>query len=73
MSNLFRRDKREDKEADYAIYRIVNKVTYIVVEVKLAVGARLTSSDKDKLAQLFLEAIYVHETENKPEMKTMPW
>ena len=56
-------DQRENKESDYTIFRIMNKLTYIVIEVKLSVGRRLTVADKDKLAQLFLEATYVYEEE----------
>ena len=58
-------DSRENEEADYSIYKVFNRVTYIVVEVKLAVGAGLTVDDKDKLAQLFLEAIYTWEKEKQ--------
>ena len=58
-------DKRENKESDYSIYKIMNRLTYILVEVKLYVGRRLTKDDQDKLAQLFLEAIYVYSKEGK--------
>ena len=53
----------ENKEADYSFKR----VTYIVVEVKLSVGATLTTDDADKLAQLFLEAIYTWHKEGKSQ------
>ncbi len=53
-------DQRQNKLSDYSIFRVYNKVTYIVVEVKLAIGAILTAADKDNLAQLFLEVYYVN-------------
>ena len=58
-------DRRENKESDYLIYRIMNRLTYILVEVKVSVGRRLTIDDQDKLAQLFLEAIYMYSKEGK--------
>lgn len=60
-------DNRENKFSDYSIYRIFNKVTYIIIEVKLAVGAILTAADKDSLAQLFLEAHYVYVEERSTQ------
>lgn len=53
-------DKRQNKFADYSIYRIWNDVTYIMIEVKLAVGMVLSSDESDSLAELFLEAYYIH-------------
>lgn len=51
-------DARSNKKADYSVYKIYSKKTYIMVEVKLGVSAKLISHDKDDLAQLFLESIY---------------
>lgn len=56
-------DKREDKESDYSIFRVINKLTYIIVEVKTSVGRRLTVDEQDKLAQPFLKAIYIYRKE----------
>ncbi len=42
-----KQDNRENKLSDYSIYRVYNHVTYIVIEVKLSVGASLTAADKD--------------------------
>ena len=42
---------------DYSVYRIFNRRTYIIVKVKLSVPHQLTSSERDSLSQLFLEAI----------------
>lgn len=55
---------------DYFIYRVYNHVTYIVIEVKLSVGASLTSADKDSLAQLFLEAEYVYAKEMNSKLNS---
>lgn len=60
-------DRRENKLSDYSIYKIMNKLTYIVIEVKLSVGASLTCADQDSLAQLFLEAYYVYSGEGRKE------
>ena len=43
---------------DYSVYKIFNKCTYIIVEVKLSAPNRITATEKDDLSQLFLEAIY---------------
>ena len=43
-------DKRENKMCDYSIFRIFNRLSYIVIEVKLAVGRTLMAADKDHLA-----------------------
>lgn len=59
------REETDRRENDYSIFKIVNRITYIVVEVKLSIGARLTMDDQDKLAQLFLEAIYIFAKEGK--------
>ena len=56
-------DARYNKLADYSIYKIFNKRTYIIVGVKLSVPHRLTSSEKDNLSQLFLEAMYCSSNE----------
>lgn len=64
-------DNCENKFSDYSIYRIYNKVTYIIIEVKLAVGAILTTADKDYLAQLFLEAHYVYGEERSTQHNSM--
>ena len=58
-------DKRENKFADYSIFRILNRITYIIIEVKLGIGATLTAAEQDNLAQLFLEAIYTFRKEGK--------
>ncbi len=58
-------DKRQNKASDYSIFKIFNRKTYVVVEVKLCVGARLTKEDQNKLAQLFLEAVYIFRLEGK--------
>ena len=50
-------DRRENKAADCSIYRVVNTLIYIVVEVKATTGRILSTSKQDNLAQLFLEAI----------------
>lgn len=63
-------DNRENKFSDYSIYRVYNHVTYIVIEVKLAVGASITSADKDSFAQLFLEAEYIYAKEMKSKLNS---
>lgn len=64
-------DERYNKESDYSIFRILNRVTYIVIEVKLSVGACLTAEDQDKLAQLFLEGIYLFTSEGKSRKNSL--
>lgn len=65
-------DRRENKESDYSIFRIMNRITYVIVEVKLSIGRVLTRDDEDKLAQLFLEAIYTFSKEGKsPKNETL--
>ena len=59
------RDQRSNKRADYSILRVYNRITYIVIEIKLSVGAVITSGDSDNLAQLFLEVYYVYEEEKE--------
>ena len=61
-------DARNNKQSDYSIFKIYNKRTYIMIEVKLDVPSRLTAATKDNLAQLFLEAIYCQSNEGKREM-----
>ena len=56
-------DRRYNKLSDYSIFRIFNKIIYAILEVKLRVGTKLTNADKDDLAQLFLEVLYLHEDE----------
>lgn len=63
-------NKKENKLSDYTIFRIYNRVTYIIIEVKLAVGFFLTAAEKDHLAQLFLEAAYVYEKEGKSKFNS---
>ena len=58
-------DKRENKMCDYSIFRVFNRISYIVIEVKLVVGGTLTAGDKDHLAQIFLESVYTYEKEGK--------
>ena len=58
-------DKHENKQSDYSIFRIFNKITYIIFEVKLVVGGTLTAGNKDHLAQLFLEAMYLYDEEGQ--------
>lgn len=45
-------------------------MTYIIIEVKLAVGAVLTTAEKDSLAQLFLEAYYVYGDEGSTQLNS---
>ena len=59
------RDARTTKQFDYSVFKIYNKYTYIMVEVKPNI---LTSATKDNLAQLFLEAIYCQSNEGQGEM-----
>ena len=61
-------DTRNNKQSDYSIFKIYNKRTYIMIEVKLDVPFMLTAATKDNLAQLFLEAIYCQSNEGKREM-----
>ena len=64
-------DKRQNKETDYSIFKVVNRCTYIVIEVKLSVGRRLTTADQDSLAQLFLEAVYIWKKEGSSEQNNI--
>lgn len=57
-------DRRYNKLSDYSIFRIFNKIIYAILEVKLRVGTKLTDADRDDLAQLFLEVLYLQENEN---------
>ena len=50
-------DSRKDKKSDYAILKIVNRRTVLVVEIKSGIGTELYSV-KTELAQLFLEVHY---------------
>lgn len=39
--------------SNYSIFTIVNTIVYVILEVKLRVGIKLTDADKEDLAQLF--------------------
>ena len=64
-------DARNNKLADYTIYKIYNKRTHVVVEVKLDVPDRLSAATQDNLAQLFLEAVYCSSQKEKGDSKMM--
>ena len=51
--------QEENKLSHYSIFRIVNINVYIILEVKLRVGIKLTDTDKNNLAQLFLQVLYI--------------
>ena len=61
-------NSRYNKKADYSIFKIWNRKTYIMIEVKLSVSNPLKASDKNSLAQLFLEMIYCCDQENTTQM-----
>ena len=56
-------DQRRNKKADWSLYRIYNRRTYIIIECKKTV--RLILSDKKDISQLLLEALYIKENEKK--------
>ena len=53
-----REPDRHNKLSDYSIFKIKNKKTLVIIEVKLGVPHLLVGSMKDDFAQLCLEALY---------------
>ena len=51
-------DARNNKTANFSIFKIRNKRTYVTVEVKLDVPEKLSKRTRTDLSQLFLESIY---------------
>ena len=61
-------DSRKNKFSEVGLHRVLlfNERTYMILECKTSVGARLTGGDTmmNDVSQLFLEAIYKHKEEN---------
>ena len=61
-------DSRQNKFTDIGLHRVLlyNERTYVIMECKASVGAVLTGGETimNDVAQLFLEAIYMHKEEN---------
>ena len=61
-------DAGNNKHSDYSIFRIRNKITYVMIEVKLEVPNLISAGEtKDNIAQLLLEARYCSEEEERRE------
>ena len=45
------------RSTDYSIFRIYNKKTYVMIEVKLDVPTKVIGATRDNIAQLLLEAM----------------
>lgn len=58
-------DRRHNKRSDVSIIKIMKKRTIVLVQCKVGVGHEIMNSDAKAVAQLFLEAHYVHELEGK--------
>ena len=62
---------RENKRADFTIFKIQNRITRVVIEAKLNVSQNLNNHMKDDLAQLFLEAQYADQEEGNRHNTTL--
>ena len=51
-------DARQNKRANFMIFKIQNRITRVVIEAILNISQNLNNHMRDDLAQLFLEAQY---------------
>ena len=61
-------DHRYDKLSDYSILKVLNEVTHVIIEVKESIGTVIGKAMRNEFAQLFLEATYCYDKEQRKEM-----